>query len=175
MFKSSTKIRLDLENFCLQKTPLNENFVAPARAAPHWLLFAGVPADRGEWATEFRMSTAQLTSKIREVRHLNYWDRLTYLQMTSQQRRLERYRILYVWKVLEGLVPDCKIEVTANNRLGRMCVIPPLKRNAPAKIKQWENPLSTYTDDDFSTPVLRTSETFHDVQLMNLKRNLTFF
>ena len=75
------------------------------------------------------------TSKIREVRHLNYWDRLTYLQMTSQHRRLERYRILYVWKVLEGLVPDCKIEVTASNRLGRMCVIPPLKRNAPAKIK----------------------------------------
>ena len=49
--------------------------------------------------------------------------------MNSQQRRLERYRIIYVWKTLEGMVPDSGIEKASeiNDRLGRKCKIPSLK------------------------------------------------
>ena len=42
-----------------------------------------------------------ILSKIPEVRDKNYWERLKSLQMYSQERRMERYRILYVWKILE--------------------------------------------------------------------------
>ena len=35
------------------------------------------------------------------MRGLNYWDKLKTLNMTSLQRRLEWYRIIYVWKILK--------------------------------------------------------------------------
>ena len=44
------------------------------------------------------------------------------MKMLSLQRRQERYRVIYVWKVLEGLVPNCGINVipnSENTRLGR--------------------------------------------------------
>ena len=44
--------------------------------------------------------------------------------MNSEQRRLERYKIIYTWKVLEGLVPNCGIsEAPENSRQGRRCEI----------------------------------------------------
>ena len=56
------------------------------------------------------------TSRIPSVRHLDYWARLKELQLLSQHRRLERYRIIYVWKVLEAKVPNCGIEAENRNR-----------------------------------------------------------
>ena len=41
---------------------------------------------------------------------LNYWDRLKHLRLYSLERRRERYRILYVWKILENHVPNIGIE-----------------------------------------------------------------
>ena len=37
---------------------------------------------------------------------MTYLERLKKLKMNSQQRRSERYKIIYVWKTLEKLVPD---------------------------------------------------------------------
>ena len=37
---------------------------------------------------------------------LNYWEHLKHLRLFSLERRQERYRILYVWKILEKLVPN---------------------------------------------------------------------
>ena len=62
--------------------------------------------------------------KIPEVRHLDYWARLKHLKLLSQERRMERYRIIYVWKILEGLTPNCGIETTHSNRRGREVKIP---------------------------------------------------
>ena len=67
------------------------------------------------------------TKKIPEVRHLDYWARLKHLKLLSQERRMERYRIIYVWKILEGLTPNCGIETTHSNRRGREVKIPPVK------------------------------------------------
>ena len=41
--------------------------------------------------------------------------------MFSIQRRHERYRVIYVWKLIEKMVPDCGITVTheSETRLGR--------------------------------------------------------
>ena len=36
------------------------------------------------------------TRNIPEVRNLNYWQRLAHLKIYSQERRMERYRAMYV-------------------------------------------------------------------------------
>jgi hypothetical protein len=43
------------------------------------------------------------SARVPEVREDNYWIRIAKLKMYSQERRMERYRIIYVWKILEGL------------------------------------------------------------------------
>ena len=60
----------------------------------------------------------------------DYWDRLKSLNLYSLERRRERYRIIYVWKILEGMVPNlsCRSKITTKTslRYGRICCIPPL-------------------------------------------------
>ena len=67
------------------------------------------------------------TKKIPEVNQMNYWERLKALKMYSQQRRAERYQVIYTWKVLEGLAPNCGVTTIQNERRGRECKIPMLK------------------------------------------------
>ena len=76
------------------------------------------------------------TSRIPEFREQNYWMRLSSLKMNSQERRMERYRIIYIWKVLESLVPNCGVHLTNENpRLGRKCKIPRLEPNGRRAIQ----------------------------------------
>ena len=68
------------------------------------------------------------SSKIPEIRNMNYWERIKHLKMFSQQRRMERYRIIYMWKCLEGKVPACGVTAAAANaRLGRRAAVPGLR------------------------------------------------
>ena len=47
------------------------------------------------------------SKRFPEIRQENYWMRLSLLKMNSEQRRMERYRIIYTWKAVEGIVPEC--------------------------------------------------------------------
>ena len=91
------------------------------------------------------------TSRIPSVSSMDYWKRLSQLQMLSQQRRLERYHIIYVWKVIEGLVPNCGILAESKPRLGRMCNVPHLVKNSSSRIKTHVKTPSKYTDQNDST------------------------
>ena len=74
------------------------------------------------------------TGRIPEVKHLNYWERLQYMKMNSLQRRFERYKIIYIWKILEGLVPEANVTLAPEDeRKGRLCIIPTLKPNERKK------------------------------------------
>ena len=76
------------------------------------------------------------TSRIPEVRTENYWARLKKLKMISQERRMERYRIFYIWKILEKRTPNCGVELAQDNpRLGRKCAIPKLQKNGRQAIQ----------------------------------------
>ena len=77
------------------------------------------------------------TKKISEVSSQNYWQRLQSLKMSSQQRRFERYRIIYIWKILEGKVENCGVLINPgqDTRRGRTCDIPPMARTASARVK----------------------------------------
>ena len=79
------------------------------------------------------------TKKIPQVRDINYWERLKVLKMNSQQRRFERYRILYTWKILEGLAPNCGVVESTTDRAGRQCSVPTLKTKSRQKIKTLRN------------------------------------
>ena len=62
--------------------------------------------------------------------------RLQSLKMNSQERRMERYRIIYIWKILESLVPNCGVYLTnKNQRKGRKCKIPRLEPNGRRAIQ----------------------------------------
>ena len=72
----------------------------------------------------------RLTSKIAGLERLDYWSRLQSLGLMSLQRRRERYILLYLWKILNCLVPnDLGIEWTFSDRLGFKVIIP----NIPAQ------------------------------------------
>ena len=74
------------------------------------------------------------TSRIPSVSSVDYWKRLSQLQILSQQGRLERYRIINVWKLMEGLVPNCGKMAESKPRLG-MCNVPHLVKNSSSRIK----------------------------------------
>ena len=66
----------------------------------------------------------RLTSKISSLSNLDYWSRLKSLNLMSLQRRRERYILLYMWKILNCMVPnDLGIELSYSNRLGTKAVI----------------------------------------------------
>ena len=75
----------------------------------------------------------RFTSKINEVKPLDYWSRLRSLRLYSIERRIERYQIIYVWKILEGHAPNLrinKIQPKLSDRRGRYCILPSLKHSA---------------------------------------------
>ena len=44
------------------------------------------------------------TSQISVLEGQDYWERLESRRLYSQERRRERYRIIFIWKVLQGYV-----------------------------------------------------------------------
>ena len=73
-------------------------------------------------------------------RKLNYWERLDELRLYSLQRRWERYRIIYVWKILENIVPNIASEEDGglrklhSARNGVTCRVPSIKTSLPKKL-----------------------------------------
>ena len=64
------------------------------------------------------------TRFISGMKGLSYPERLTVLKLYSLQRKRERYIIIYVWKLLESLVPNLfpPICTKASDRRGRTCI-----------------------------------------------------
>ena len=86
--------------------------------------------------TKLEKLFSDFTSKMPEMRDKDYWTRLSMLKMLSQERRMERYRIISVWKILQGISPNCRVElVPANERLGRRCAVPRLLPGGRAAIQ----------------------------------------
>ena len=121
---------------------------------------------------KFEAVQRHFTAKISGTEYLSYGERLKYLQIYSLERRRDRYCIIYVWKVIQGLAPNLlggdKIKcVDSNPRLGRYCQLPPLNKKAPMYVQTMrENSFSVYGPRLYNelTPEIRnyngTSETF---------------
>ena len=74
------------------------------------------------------------TSRIPAVAHLDYWERIAELGLYSVERRRERYSLLYLHKIMYGLVPDVngKIKTIRRGRRGLICEIERVNFRAPA-------------------------------------------
>ena len=80
------------------------------------------------------------TSKIRDISHLDYWERLKILGLYSLERRRERYAIIYTMKILKGLVPNFsddsyKLKTYINQRSGLKCIIPAIRIGSSDRLK----------------------------------------
>ena len=54
---------------------------------------------------------------------LDYWDRLANLHLYSQERRRERYCIIFVWKIAQQLVQGYNMDFVHNPRRGRLALV----------------------------------------------------
>ena len=67
------------------------------------------------------------TSRISALKSDDYWKRLKEMSLMSLQRRRERYIILQVWKILNGVSPnDIGMKFRETSRRGTIAVTPPL-------------------------------------------------
>ncbi|KAK3865741.1 hypothetical protein Pcinc_028676 [Petrolisthes cinctipes] len=79
------------------------------------------------------------TRQIRGMKDFSYWERLKRLGLYSQQRRRERYSIIYTWKILEGNTPNPsnnnRVEAYTSERTGRKCIRRAPPAQASVKLK----------------------------------------
>ena len=66
---------------------------------------------------------------------LDYWERLQSLGMFSQERRRERYFIIFVWKISMGLVKGYKLDFIFSPRRGWSAIPKPICKSAPASVR----------------------------------------
>ena len=100
------------------------------------------PTSKSE-ITALEMVQRSFIRKIQGISSLPYWEQLKLLKLYSQERRRERYMIIYVWRILEGQVPNIcdKVKLKSHrngseeSRIGRQCEIPPLNRNCTNHVR----------------------------------------
>ena len=78
----------------------------------------------------------QFTSQIEGLGDLDYWTRLKELKLYSQERRRERYRIIFIWKCLHGYVDGYHLNTNVSPRRGRFIELPTYAAKAPAGARQ---------------------------------------
>ena len=74
-------------------------------------------------------------NKIQGVNAHDYWEQLKILNVYSLERRRDRYIAIYIWKILEGRVPNFGIAIAQNRRIGRYCTVPNVRSTAPKRIQ----------------------------------------
>ena len=95
------------------------------------------PLKKGE-IQALEMVQRTFLRKITRMSELSYWEQLKKLNMYSLERRRERYRIIYVWKVLENLVPNIgndRIRSKTHQRRGRECFPPKVNQYCSRKVQ----------------------------------------
>ena len=77
-------------------------------------------------------------SKVSGTENMNHWERLKFLKLNSQKRRSERYVVIFLWKIAEGLVKGYEVGFSEldNGRRGRTALPKPYIHTAPAAVKR---------------------------------------
>ena len=91
------------------------------------------PSDQGSIA-RLESVAKNFTSQVGGMEGLDYWERLGVLNMYSQERRRERYQIIFIWKVSQQLVKGYNLPFKHNPRRGRLVDLPPVVGGCPAAI-----------------------------------------
>ena len=131
---------MDIKNVYLQISCSNVDIMEVACASHTGLLFSALePINKG-LIQQIESIQQSFTRKIAIGNLTNkYWDRLSHLKLYSLQRRRECYAIIYVWKIIEGHVPNISGEGHSvisklhdfTHRNGRTCSFHPSKKWLP--------------------------------------------
>ena len=70
------------------------------------------------------------------MKGLDYWERLKEMQLYSQERRRERYMVIFLWKISQGLVRGYDITFSNTARRGRSIVPNTIVRSSPAAVRK---------------------------------------
>ena len=79
------------------------------------------------------------TARISGMQGLDYWERLKSLKLYYQERRRDRYRIIFLWKVGQGLVQGYKVPFTTSQggaglfRSAHCVTVPQLQWGRPGR------------------------------------------
>ena len=94
------------------------------------------PSDQAS-ITKLESVARHFTSHIEGMEGLDYWERLKSLRMYSQERRRERYAIIFVWKLAMGYVEGySSIKFVHSPRRGWVAVPSPVSQSAPASVRR---------------------------------------
>ena len=68
---------------------------------------------------------------------MDYWKKLKVLRLYSQERRRERYVVIFLWKITQGLVSgyNTVLFTPSSCRTGRKAVPATVNRTSPAVVK----------------------------------------
>ena len=112
--------------------------------------------------------------RVPGIRQLNYWERLKSMSMNSEQRRLERYKLIYIWKIMQGSVPNCGLSWTKiEERRGRICDVPKLKGGSVVQKLRRQNFLNVWAKIVERPP--KKSEEYKQLQSRPVQRSTWLF
>ena len=85
-----------------------------------------MPNNKGDIVALEALQRSYTSHIIFEEPHdnMDYWERIAYLRQYSIERRMERYCVIYVWKIIEGISPNLTnnpIRVHQSDRRGKFC------------------------------------------------------
>ena len=85
---------------------------------------------------ELEMVQRQFIKRIETIQHLTYPEQLKKLNLYSLERRRERCLIIYLWKMMENLVPSC-VDLQRRNKgkNGRSFRLSQMSRTASVRLK----------------------------------------
>ena len=97
------------------------------------------PVDQGS-INSLEAVQRHLVDRIQESKliGLNYWEKLTELRLYSQERRRDRYQLIFLWKISQGMVSGYDLQFTSGiaGRRGRSIIPNTVVRAAPAVVRQ---------------------------------------
>ena len=67
---------------------------------------------------------------------LDFWERLHSHRMYSQERRRERYQIIFIWKLSQGLVTGYHLPFQQNERRGLLVAVPPITIQSAVAVRK---------------------------------------
>jgi hypothetical protein len=95
------------------------------------------PSDQGS-INKLELVQKHLVDRIKcgKLQGLNYWDKLSNLRLYSQERRRERYQVIFLWKISQGMVSGYDLQFTSGmGRRGRIIIPKAVVRAAPSAVR----------------------------------------
>ena len=80
-----------------------------------------------------------LINKIKDKRleNLSYWEKLSELKLYSQERRREQYMVIFIWKIIQGLVSGFDLQFTCGGvRRGTMVIPRQVNKYSPSVVRK---------------------------------------